>query len=722
MCGIYGCCLKPNGNRKVALQKFKILGIYNIPRGKDATGVFVNGEIKKGIGTSSEFDDFIEKNVLPIPKENGIMLGHNRQGSWGYGKTIDQVHPFLINEDLVFTHNGTIKNVKELCEKYRVIESDFHVDSHMLGTILEENGTDVLEDYVGFAALAYTRLSEPNVLYLYHGASRETRNAAKLTEERPLYFLETKDGIFYSSLEESLKAIIDDDKEKVSNLEYNHVYKIENGKFSLDQSVEIFREETNVGVYTYNSYSGKTSQVPVRTCGNAMHNRSLISRGTSVKDENLVRRETLPINLVKSKDKKGFVYYHYGRYWEAPRTLLQGPVYLKKGGLFGTFDDKVSELFFFWQGAPLKGKEEFEEIKRLNEMGIKNWVKYPADHNYAMMLSKYTKHPITNINMEATYCGNYFKNTWYSNGQPCMYDNFTPKFANGRNYKIEDGYLVKLTASQRERTLHSTQEEGWEEIKLLLQGHLLPGVPGGGSYPPPFLLPASRSEITTDQKEKDELVWFFDISPLTEQDCIDYIGEPERDALSRYCEYVYKHDWGLTLLAIEMETAIKEVLDAAIEGKCSILDTITDKMDKQRLVSYYEAIVKSNNVLRLFENDVNRLGIGEEPFQSELPFVEDDDIRFYTEEEQEEDAMSREEIFSKVEAGINYLEDTQQAFAELVDAQDNDMAQECAKEGMIGVSNTLANLEGVLSKYREGDLVKRIKRIRENKREKDGVL
>ena len=47
-CGIFGFCLKPSANRRIALQKFKILGLYNKSRGRDASGVFVNGEIIKG--------------------------------------------------------------------------------------------------------------------------------------------------------------------------------------------------------------------------------------------------------------------------------------------------------------------------------------------------------------------------------------------------------------------------------------------------------------------------------------------------------------------------------------------------------------------------------------------------------------------------------------------------------------------------------------------------
>ena len=49
MCGIYGFSLKHRGNRALALANFKILGLYNIERGKDSCGVCIDGKIKKSI-------------------------------------------------------------------------------------------------------------------------------------------------------------------------------------------------------------------------------------------------------------------------------------------------------------------------------------------------------------------------------------------------------------------------------------------------------------------------------------------------------------------------------------------------------------------------------------------------------------------------------------------------------------------------------------------------
>jgi len=709
MCGIFGFSLKTNGNRKTALLKFKIMGIYNMTRGRDSSGVFVNGEIKKGIGLHSDFDDFIEENVLPVPKENGIMLGHTRQGSPGYKKTIDEAHPFLINNNLVFTHNGTIKNVKELCEKYRIDMTNHSVDSQILATILEEDGPkEAFENYIGAAATAYTNLSEPNVLYLYHGKSKEYKHGQPI-EERPLFYLETKDGIFYSSLENSLEAIRDSEEDIIYLLEYNAVYKIENGKFLLGETVKIDREEMNVITYATPVYSGKQSQTSMKMIGTSTNYSS--NQEVFTGEQNLIKRESLPKNLIEAKEKTNLIYYHQGRYWEAPRKLLNGPIYIKKGGLFGSFDDSHSELCFFWSGAWLKDKYSFEELTRMNQMmDIRNWVRYPSEHNYAMMLSRYSKFPLTNIGLECLSSGNFYRDQWYSNGNTCKENNFTPKYANGRNYKIKDGFLVKISASQREKTLYPTIDFAFSEIENLMKNKPL-GISGGGSQDTPFL--SSRSTIITETtraaEEENELVYFFDVSPFTRLDIQELIGDSERDAMRKFCQQIHKTEWDMVALPEEVETIVDEMFEDAIIRKCSILDTIKEDMDKQRLMNCYDEVLQK-------QRDEMRSSIDKE-IQSKFAFKEDDQFTG-----QITDDMTREEVLEKIEEGINYMEDIQNVSMELIDEQDSDLAQDCGGYIITDINNMLANLQAVLLRHNEDRLANRIKKIRETKSMVNGTL
>ena len=65
------------------------------------------------------------------------------------------------------------------------------VDSEMLAIALYNYKEEVLCNYKGMAALAYTFKTKPNTLYLYHGASKQYKNG-KEVEERPLYYMKTR--------------------------------------------------------------------------------------------------------------------------------------------------------------------------------------------------------------------------------------------------------------------------------------------------------------------------------------------------------------------------------------------------------------------------------------------------------------------------------------------------------------------------------------------------
>lgn len=717
-CGIWGFSLKPGGNKKASLQKFKILGLYNKSRGRDASGVFVNGDIIKGIGLVSEFDDFIEKNIIPTPKDNCVMLGHARQGSVGYKKTIDEAHPFLINNNLVFTHNGTIRNIEELCNKYRKDKDAFTVDSQALGVIIDEDGYAVLDEYKGAAALAFTRINEPNTLYLYHGASRDF-SEGKLSEERPLFFMENKDGIFYSSMEESLKAIMDSDSDEVNQLEHNNIFKIENGKFILDQTRYVDRENANVYVYEKPVHVGKSRATSMTSSGNGDFGANFTGNRSEVAVTDLVRCETLPIRLVKSEDKSGFIYYHYSRFWEAPRKLMHGPAYIKKGGWLGKSSDNISKLEFFWRGILIKDKNSYESIKSLDscEHGS-NFIKNPGAYNYAMHMSNFSKYPITNIGLEALNCAQ-FRDQWYKNGSTCKTDNFTPAYSNGRNYKIEGGYLIKISCSQKEIPLWANNKLSSEEVKELIESHSIDKSTKSFIENIPYKSKNSELSIKNPilslpfidnkqedilEKENDELLVWYDVPFITKEHGMKEIGNLELETLREYISIVYLNEFGIKALDKEIDTGVSDILNLAEEQKFTILDAITNDMDKQLLISCYDDILERERRREHVRKSFNSL--------------EDLDII----NKQMEDEMTKEEILDRVESAINIIEDASNSALELWDLQDDDMSQECAKVLFIAVPAILVQFEAILSKYGETDLVKRIKKIREDKTMTDGVL
>lgn len=704
MCGIFGCSLKKGANHRVALQKFKILGLYNIKRGRDASGVFIDGEIIKGVGTISEFDDFLEKTILPIPRNNGILIGHTRQGSVGYKKTIDEAHPFLINENLVFSHNGTIKNVKELCVKYGLTESDYTVDSQVLGTLLDREGPEILEEYIGAAALAYTYKNEPDKLYLYHGQSKEFKHGIAL-EERPLYFVETKDGVFYSSLEDSLKAIIDNDKEVVQNLNYNHVFVIENGKFT-GFATKIERIEKNVTTYTapahnynHNNYStmGKQKEMPMLNYGKNNDKTSLIntnSKGVSVSDIKLIKRESLPIKIVemKSEERKNFIYFHMGRYWQVPRILLEGPIWINKNGSISV--DPIAskaDLRFFHRGVLLRSVEAFEEIRNLQKSSSLNWVKDLSQYNFAIFMSKYSLHPVTNMNLEGSNVADHFRYCWYFNGDNCKDLNFHPMYSN-RNYKIVKGFLSVIKFFQRERTLWETSDIAINEINALESGTLLSGISGGGSTG--FFPNQEKEEITIDsfQKNKDFL-WFFDIPFTSYEKGMENIGEDEIKALKKFIELTTMKDFNIKPSVKEIDTSLAYLLNEACNKKKTIKEVLLNKEEEELLEWCYDTVLSRDTNIEI-------------KLQSKLKNIVSDLVQI---DKNTEDMNINE----KVENIIIGVEDLQADCIDLLDVENenNEYAQDIAQILLVNIPNILETLKNVLDKHDKTDLKKRVEKL-----------
>lgn len=722
MCGIYGVSLKHKANRSVALANFKILGLYNIERGKDSCGVCIDGKISKSL---LEFDDFIRDNPLAASKGT-VLLGHNRAGSAGYKKTIEEAHPFLINDNLVFTHNGTIRNTADLCKKYSVSEKDFNVDSKLLGTLLYTEGTKVLKDYKGYAALAYTKLDEEGTLYLYHGSSKNYKGGAAV-EERPLYFLETKDGVYYSSLENSLKAIRTSDKEEVKNLNYNMIFKIVNGEFSMNDVEEVNREESNIDVYvaprttgynryTHHNYSysydlGINDYLPKSTAIRPPTSKLIPS---VVQDKKKGYRETFPLKVVESaKDNfklygSDFIYYRCGRYWVAPNTLAEGSLLVKKGGILTTDSwDKSAELLYFFRGVLLKDMEAYKDIKSKQGDGNvfinDNWINNPKKYNFACEISKYSVYPVTNLADELNdSISEYYRYAWYKEDSKKNNHSFTPKFA-GRNYIIKDNVLIEIKSSHasKEACYFSSIAEVNDQLIRIMKG-----VQGGNS--------SEETPFQNPGKEEEEYIkpfWPFDIMYDNIEELLKFWGDNEIEAVKRYIKYTFKRDFYIEASDKDINDSFDYSVNCAIKQGMSYNDFINKDIsgDSKVLFKIYEEVLeeensKTNNDPYLsFKNNV----------------VEIDNI----EEIKEEEAKEKEEkIYDEVESCIINLQDMQLNAFDLQIQEDSDFAQEIVKVLLVGIDNLLCSLAGPLTKYHKEDLLNKVKRIRESKNLKDGVL
>jgi hypothetical protein len=278
-CGIFAWAGKDF--KKFDKAKFDIQGLYNNDRGGDSCGVSTDGEIYYGVGNfQKHYNQFIVEKNYKTPLLYPTVIGHTRKSSYGVINE-HNAHPFGFGNidgagfSFIGCHNGTLINHKELAEKYNVDEDHYKqengnfdrtkIDSEILleGIYLSKD-IKILNDYIGGAAIIFQDLSEPNIIYAYHGASRKetTDTDATIYEERPLYYYrETKNSLYISSIPEPLIAIGGELEKTVFEFDYNYVYKIENGdidkcvKFKVDRSKSAHKRGYASSVSNHNQAS-----------------------------------------------------------------------------------------------------------------------------------------------------------------------------------------------------------------------------------------------------------------------------------------------------------------------------------------------------------------------------------------------------------------------------------------------------------------------------------
>lgn len=232
-CGLVGFC--PNGTGKANISYLQLIATFNASRGTDSCGVFINNNIEKGIDKYSDIRDYMMNNRIAYKTncKNKVVLMHARKSTRGLS-TYNNAHPFEIYDEntessLVGIHNGTITNCFDLAKKYKTPYTYNDVDSKFIFTVLQDTKNyEVLADYEGAAALIFTYKEEPNVLYVFKGASKQFKHS-EIAEERPLFFLTKPEGIYISSMIEPLYIINNGrNDELVQKFSSNMVIRIEN--------------------------------------------------------------------------------------------------------------------------------------------------------------------------------------------------------------------------------------------------------------------------------------------------------------------------------------------------------------------------------------------------------------------------------------------------------------------------------------------------------------
>lgn len=474
---------------KTVLAKLKILGLYNIERGKHSCGLFVDNTLHKGVDNEKLFSDFIVNTEfgLPSPGHNTI-IGHTRAATHGI-HSFNNAHPFLINDEFVLAHNGVVRNIWELCNRYKIDHSKITVDSLALAHLINQEGFKVLNEYKGFAALLMWKLSDPKSIYVFRGESPTTKDG-KFERERPMYYMQSEEGVYFSSLEKSLLAISDSEGDRIKELEANIVHKFTNGKMTKVK-FPVDRSTINIGTtiathggnpavnYPKTGSTHVTSTTPTtQHTGNGITNRSDSNKATqdtttnscvgrsyvSEPQQNVIAanmlemevnqsvpitfHETLPSRAFKYKHAKcDNVFYHMGRHWATDDDVIQiahGKFYLDKKGRIGAGKTRSNHNYFFYEGVLMSNEGAYQQACTDEQLKDKRY-------NFAANVSKYAEFPVCNsrsdIAQRCSDCSDYVKYRWYFKTNMVMNTGFTPRFSD-RNYTIRNGLLSAISVQK----------------------------------------------------------------------------------------------------------------------------------------------------------------------------------------------------------------------------------------------------------------------------------
>ncbi len=502
--GVLACGLFGGGfNRPIdetILYKLKLLGVFNQSRGEDSCGYYNGQDIFKGVDGNKKFCNLVINKGIEIPAntKNHIFMGHTRKSTFG-AHTEANAHPFNINKNMVLTHNGKFTNNYRLSQKYGMTVSQYTVDSEAFGYILDKVGYKVLNEYEGDAALVVHKFDQPNVIYIYHGESKKVANGV-LVEERPMFYMKTKEGVYYSSLEEALK-FIKEEGDEISKLPCNMVFTIRKGELHKTKII-VDRGDSNVFVYnkTNNcdddgwgvmggthskcgkSYMAKNEEA-IRKLTNKFNNIPILNskkngsfefsnNGVVTNIEGLdISKELLPAEIQGEAPKNGKVFWWKGRYyiWKNKEkiVLADGTLSLTKAGEIIPIDDLSTcteriDNYFFFKGIMLNSTGDYIKITSALEDSEKTPIKSLLEskyENWCSELSKYSKYAICLMNDEAPFLyDKQLRSWWYSNGA-FMESSITPKFSS-RNYHFKRGLLIRINGTlPNDLTIFSSTEK-----------------------------------------------------------------------------------------------------------------------------------------------------------------------------------------------------------------------------------------------------------------------
>ena len=243
MCGI--TAFYPKLKKAANVGALKAISSINDERGKDNSGISIGNSYFVKSANHRYIRDLWaaeRKQIATIDIVNQPWILHTRASSNKTRLLEKHAHPFKWDDEesgyyFIGCHNGYVSNLTELHKKFILdknrrnnTESEYEVDSELiLDTILcnlesEDTVKEILHAYRGNAAL----------VFYDNNQFRVWKGAADNKEERPLYYVETKEGWYFSSIEASLAMCFDD----VQLVPHNTMMIFQNGKLKETYSID----------------------------------------------------------------------------------------------------------------------------------------------------------------------------------------------------------------------------------------------------------------------------------------------------------------------------------------------------------------------------------------------------------------------------------------------------------------------------------------------------